>query len=63
MPTIALIDYDLITYTSTAIAPEGEVCGLLSASEGILALEGFKHSPPDVAAMRARGRPFVCSAK
>src|SRR3954466_207691 len=49
MPTIALVDDDRNILTSVSIALEAEGYRIMTYTDGASALEGFKHSPPDLA--------------
>jgi len=49
MPVIALVDDDRNILTSVSIALEGEGHRLMTYSDGVSALAGFKASPPDLA--------------
>ena len=49
MPIIALVDDDLNILTSVSIALEAEGYRIMTYSDGVSALEGFKTSPPDLA--------------
>jgi two-component system response regulator ChvI len=49
MPVIALVDDDRNILTSVSIALEGEGYRIMTYSDGVSALAGFKTSPPDLA--------------
>jgi len=49
MPTIALVDDDRNILTSVSIALEAEGYRIMTYTDGVSALEGFKTSPPDLA--------------
>jgi two-component system response regulator ChvI len=49
MPTIALVDDDRNILTSVSIALESEGYRIMTYTDGVSALEGFKTSPPDLA--------------
>src|ERR1700727_2646669 len=49
MPTIALVDDDRNILTSVSIALEAEGYRIMTYSDGVSALDGFKSSPPDLA--------------
>jgi two-component system response regulator ChvI len=49
MPVIALVDDDRNILTSISIALEGEGHRMMTYSDGVSALAGFKTSPPDLA--------------
>jgi two-component system response regulator ChvI len=49
MPVIALVDDDRNILTSVSIALEGEGHRIMTYSDGVSALAGFKASPPDLA--------------
>src|SRR3954454_18329265 len=49
MPTIALVDDDRNILTSVSIALEAEGYRIMTYSDGLSALDGFKTSPPDLA--------------
>jgi two-component system, OmpR family, response regulator ChvI len=49
MPTIALVDDDQNILTSVSIAFETEGYRIITYSDGVSALDGFKTSPPDLA--------------
>src|SRR5438552_12912901 len=49
MPIIALVDDDRNILTSVSIALEGEGYRIMTYSDGVSALAGFKTSPPDLA--------------
>ena len=49
MPTIALVDYDRNILTSISIAFETEGYRIMTYTDGVSALDGFKTSPPDLA--------------
>jgi two-component system response regulator ChvI len=51
MPIIALIDDDRNILTSVSIALEAEGYRIMTYSDGVSALEGFKTSPPDLAVL------------
>jgi two-component system response regulator ChvI len=51
MPTIALVDDDRNILTSVSIALEAEGYRVMTYSDGVSALDGFKTSPPDVAVL------------
>jgi two-component system response regulator ChvI len=49
MPTIALVDDDRNILTSVSIAFETEGYRIMTYTDGVSALDGFKTSPPDLA--------------
>jgi len=49
MPTIALVDDDRNILTSVSMALEAEGYRIMTYTDGVSALEGFKMSPPDLA--------------
>src|SRR5215467_3569549 len=49
MPTVALVDDDRNILTSVSIALESEGYRIMTYTDGVSALEGFKTSPPDLA--------------
>ena len=49
MPTIALVDDDRHILTSVSLALEAEGYRIMSYTDGLSALDGFKMSPPDLA--------------
>ncbi len=49
MPTIALVDDDHNILTSVSIAFEAEGYRIMTYTDGVSALDGFKTSPPDLA--------------
>ena len=49
MPTIALVDDDRNILTSVSIALEAEGHRIMTYTDGVSALDGFKTSPPDLA--------------
>jgi two-component system, OmpR family, response regulator ChvI len=49
MPTIALVDDDHNILTSVSILLEAEGYRIMTYSDGVSALDGFKSSPPDMA--------------
>ena len=49
MPTIALVDDDRQILTSVSLALEAEGYRIMSYTDGLSALDGFKMSPPDLA--------------
>jgi two-component system, OmpR family, response regulator ChvI len=49
MPTIALVDDDQNILTSVSIALEAEGYRIMTYTDGLSALDGFKLSPPDLA--------------
>ena len=49
MPVIALVDDDRNILTSVSIALEAEGYRIMTYSDGVSALGGFKTSPPDLA--------------
>ena len=49
MPTIALVDDDRNILTSVSIAFEAEGYRIMTYTDGVSALDGFKTSPPDLA--------------
>jgi two-component system, OmpR family, response regulator ChvI len=49
MPTIALVDDDHNILTSVSIAFETEGYRVMTYTDGLSALDGFKTSPPDLA--------------
>ncbi len=51
MPIIALVDDDRNILTSVSIALEAEGYRVMTYSDGVSALDGFKTSPPDVAVL------------
>ncbi len=51
MPIIAVIDDDRNILTSVSIALEAEGYRIMTYSDGVSALEGFKTSPPDLAVL------------
>ena len=51
MPTIALVDDDRNLLTSVSIALEAEGYRVMTYSDGVSALHGFKTSPPDLAVL------------
>jgi two-component system response regulator ChvI len=51
MPTIALVDDDRNILTSLSIALETEGYRVMTYTDGVSALDGFKSSPPDLAVL------------
>ena len=49
MPTIALVDDDRNILTSISLALEAEGFRVMTYTDGVSALDGFKSSPPDLA--------------
>jgi two-component system response regulator ChvI len=49
MPTIALVDDDRNILTSIALALEGEGYRIMTYTDGLSALDGFRSNPPDLA--------------
>src|SRR3712207_4252248 len=49
MPTIALVDDDRNILTSVSIALEAEGYRIQTYTDGASALDGLRHSPPDLA--------------
>jgi DNA-binding NtrC family response regulator len=49
MQTIALVDDDRNILTSVSIAFETEGYRIMTYTDGVSALEGFKANPPDIA--------------
>src|ERR1700738_5207272 len=49
MPTIALVDDDRNILTSISLALEAEGFRVMTYTDGVSALDGFKLSPPDLA--------------
>jgi two-component system response regulator ChvI len=49
MPTIALVDDDRNILTSVSLALEAEGFRVMTYTDGVSALDGFKSSPPDLA--------------
>jgi two-component system, OmpR family, response regulator ChvI len=49
MPTIALVDDDRNILTSVSVAFEAEGFRIMTYTDGVSALDGFKTSPPDLA--------------
>jgi two-component system, OmpR family, response regulator ChvI len=49
MPTIALVDHDRNILASVSVALEAENYRVMTYSDSVSALEGFKTNPPDLA--------------
>jgi two-component system response regulator ChvI len=49
MSTIALVDDDRNILTSVSLALEAEGFRVMTYTDGVSALDGFKSSPPDLA--------------